>query len=476
MWQDETFDTQTIDRELKLASGLGYNSVRVFMPYIVWESDSDGLKRRMGDFLTMADRAGISMIPILFDDCAFAGKEPYLGKQDEPVHGVHNSGWTPSPGFKRADDKTTWFKLEQYVNDLVSTFGADPRVLVWDLYNEPGNSARYEKSIPLLEAAFKWTREAEPNQPITAGSYSWAGRMEAVCACCEENSDVISFHSYGTLKATQDLITLLNRYERPLFCTEWLHRTMGSRIQTHLSLFKEQKIGIYNWGLVLGRTQTNLNWYTMQGGPNPHAKEWQHDVMYPDGKVYDSDEVATIRREIGVDLVMKPIDMTPDVMQDLEDRGLIIRLRPGGHAPDADAGETLDESIYESNDKFGPHKLIAVTVNREEFAGFATHPDNEEFLLIGNPATKPMYLAVAQCLGKEFEEKVKTGSLRPEDLVLLRCKYNDPEVSFFVMVRDVPHGEAIVEADLPPATFYVTESRDLPLDVVEMRKYRLKVG
>ena len=115
-------------------------------------------------------------------------------------------------------------------------------------------------------------------------------------------------------------------------------------------------------------------------------------------------------------------------------------------------------------------------MNRAEFAGFATHPDNEEFLLIGNPDTKPMYLAVALSMREEFEEKVKTGTLTPEDLILLRCKYNDPEVSFFVMLKDVPHGEAIVEADLPPATFYVTESRDLLLDVIEMRKYRLKVG
>jgi len=91
------------------------------------------------------------------------------------------------------------------------------------------------------------------------------------------------------------------------------------------------EIGIYNWGLVLGKTQTNLNWYTMTGSPNPDAREWQHDVMYPDGTPYDGEELSIIRRHLGEDLAMAPVDMIPKVMQDLEDRGLIIRLRPGAH-------------------------------------------------------------------------------------------------------------------------------------------------
>jgi hypothetical protein len=235
-------------------------------------------------------------------------------------------------------------------------------------------------------------------------------------------------------------------------------------------------VGICNWGLVLGRTQTNLNWYTMAGAPEPDPKEWQHDVMLPSGEVYDPDAARAIRSVLGEDLLMKPVEMSPGVMQDLADRGLIVRMRPGAHELHVQPGETRAEPIYVPADGFGPHKLITVTVNREGFAGFGTHPDNEEFLLIGNPETKPMYLAVALCLREELEEKVRTGRLHAADLVLLRCRYNDPEVSFFVMLRDVPHGEAIVEAELPPATFYVTESRDLPLDLVEMRKYRLTVA
>ena len=99
-----------------------------------------------------------------------------------------------------------------------------------------------------------------------------------------------------------------------------------------------------------------------------------------------------LRAHAGDELAL-PVPMTGELMADLERRGLIIRLRPGGHDLAAEPGETLGESIYETADRYGPHKLIAVTVNRAEFAAFGTHPGNEEFLLLGNPDSQPMYLA-----------------------------------------------------------------------------------
>ena len=63
-----------------------------------------------------------------------------------------------------------------------------------------------------------------------------------------------------------------------------------------------------------------------------------------------------------------------------------------------------------------------MTVNRAEFAAFGTHPDNEEFLLIGNPDSQPMYLAVALCMCEEFEESVKTGRLTAADFVMIECR------------------------------------------------------
>ena len=170
MWQADTFDPDTIDEELGWAQAAGYNSVRVFVQYLVWTDGPDGLKARMERFLHIADEHDIRVMFILFCDCAFAGKEPYLGPQDEPVPGVHNSGWVPSPGLKRVANRAVWPDLEKYVKDIVGHFSQDKRVLIWDLYNEPGNSALGSRSLPLAMAAFDWARAARPSQPLTTGA------------------------------------------------------------------------------------------------------------------------------------------------------------------------------------------------------------------------------------------------------------------------------------------------------------------
>lgn len=57
--------------------------------------------------------------------------------------------------------------LEQYVKDILKTFANDKRILLWDLYNEPGNSGHGNKSMPLLESVFQWGREVNPSQPLS---------------------------------------------------------------------------------------------------------------------------------------------------------------------------------------------------------------------------------------------------------------------------------------------------------------------
>jgi hypothetical protein len=105
---------------------------------------------------------------------------------------------------------------------------------------------------------------------------------------------------------------------------------------------------------------------------------------------------------------------------------------------------------------YGPHRLIAVTVNREAFAGFGTHPDNEEFLLIGDSDTQPMYLAISLLDEAELAAKIAAETLTETDFIALWIKYNDPEVSFFVMRAGVPHGEAIVDCGKkPPKILYL---------------------
>src|SRR5688500_8242656 len=54
MWQAESWDPKTIDRELGWAEDLGFTSVRVFLHNLVWEQDKDAYLKRIEEFLKIA--------------------------------------------------------------------------------------------------------------------------------------------------------------------------------------------------------------------------------------------------------------------------------------------------------------------------------------------------------------------------------------------------------------------------------------
>lgn len=285
MWQVETFDLVTMDRELGWAADLGFNTVRVFLNYVVWEADASGFRERFGRFLETADRHGIATLVILFDDCF--KPEPRVGPQDEPEPGVHNSQWVQSPGVTRRGDPAAWPRLEAYVRDVVSTFAKDSRVLAWELYNEPS------ASLPLVEAAFRWARAANPTQPVTMTVFGPPEMQQRIVAL----SDVLCFHNYEALPSVRAQVEGLRAERRPLLCTEFLARGLGSLFQTHLPYFKQERIGCWNWGLVAGRTQTYFPWGSPKGGPEP--KLWHHDLLRRDGTAYDPGEIAFVRQITG---------------------------------------------------------------------------------------------------------------------------------------------------------------------------------
>ena len=294
MWQASTFDPQTIRQELGWARRAGYNSVRVFVQFLVWQEDAEGLNLRLEQFLSIAHGLGISTVPVLFDDCAFAGREPYLGKQDDPVPGVHNGGWTPSPGLKVVVNGSARPALASYVTDVVGSWGGDERILFWDLYNEPGNSRMGEQSLPLMEEAFDWARQAGPEQPLTVGAWqdgpSFSSRMSRMMLAL---SDIISFHCYGQ-EQMEDSVSSCRSFGRPVICSEWLRRSSGNTVADALPLFARGQVGWYNWGLVAGRTQTFLDWRSKAG--DSLSAIWQHDMFHADGTAYDSHEIELIKQ------------------------------------------------------------------------------------------------------------------------------------------------------------------------------------
>lgn len=288
MWQADTFDPATIDKELKWASGLGFNTVRVYLHDLAWDADAAGFKKRMEQFLGIADRYGIRPIFVLFDDCWNAN--PKIGKQPAPQPGVHNSGWLQSPGRDVVNMPESWPRLEKYLKDIVGTFATDKRVLLWDLYNEPGNEGQGNKSLPLLKKAFQWAREVNPTQPLSAGV--WSG-LQDLNDFQTASSDVITFHNYNDAGNLAGQIEGLKKHGRPVICTEWMRRGT-SDVAACLPLFKKEGVGCCNWGLVAGKTQTIFPWGSPKGAPEP--KVWFHDLLRKDGTPLNPEETDLFRK------------------------------------------------------------------------------------------------------------------------------------------------------------------------------------
>jgi hypothetical protein len=312
MWQADTFDPAEIDKELGWAEGLGMNSMRVFLHDLLWKQDADGFKKRINSFLEISDRHHIRPLFVLFD--SVWDPNPRLGKQRAPKPGVHNSGWLQSPGADALKDPSQYGRLEAYVKGVVGAFRNDRRILGWDIWNEPDNTnnSSYGKLEPadkiqlvlaLLPKAFEWARSVNPTQPLTSGVWrgEWTSdKLSPMARVQIEQSDVISFHSYEAPDKFEERAKTLAAYGRPLICTEYMARPQNSTFQGILPIGKRLHIGMYNWGFVAGKSQTNLPWDSWQHPYVDHPPAvWFHDIFYPDGRPYRPEEVSFIRRIIG---------------------------------------------------------------------------------------------------------------------------------------------------------------------------------
>ena len=322
-WQEDTYDPETIERELEWSAELGMNMHRVYLHNLLWDQDSIGFLERVDNYLNISESKDIKTLFVLLDDVWHP--VPKLGKQPEPIPFVHNSGWVQAPGSEILGDSSRHDELKNYVKGVISHFADDKRVVGWDLYNEPDNVAssdpenlvnninfrglnrgpevkeKHIYSLSLLKKIFMWAREVNPSQPLTVGlwkdSETWndIDNLSEIDRFAISNSDVISFHAYGDLEETRKKIEDLEKFNRPLLCTEYLARGEQNTFQIMLPLFKEKEIAAVNWGFVAGKTNTAFPWSSWQVEFDSLPKIWHHDIYLPDKTPYDEKEIAFLK-------------------------------------------------------------------------------------------------------------------------------------------------------------------------------------
>ena len=315
MFQEDTFDQKTIERELDWAKDLGFNSLRVYLHDLLW-SEKEKFKKTFEKFLNICNEREIKPIVVLFDDC----HRPYpkIGKQPIPVRGVHNSGWKQSPGMELVNqvaedeiDAKELNRLKEFIQGILVDYSNDERILMWDIYNEPGQFGLGDKSLGLLKLCWEWAHEIRPSQPLTSCLDGAIG--DEILKLNGENSDVITFHTYEAEKL-DPTIQRLKEFKRPIMCTEYMAREFGTTFEFSLPIFKKENIGCYNWGLVAGKSQTHFGWSTIlelqkrkQNGDFlndldkiPEPEEWFHDIFRKDGSPFKETEISFIKQILKV--------------------------------------------------------------------------------------------------------------------------------------------------------------------------------
>jgi hypothetical protein len=186
-----------------------------------------------------------------------------------------------------------FLELKTYVDDILTSFKHDKRILLWDLYNEPGNGDKNKISSRLLPKVFAWAHAINPDQPVSSGMWNW--ELEALNKIQLQNSDVITYHCYDAPELHQRVVQLFKINNRPVICTEYMARLRNSTFENTMPMLKRENVGAINWGFVSGKTNTIYAWDTpMPDGAEP--KVWFHDIFRKDGAPYKKEEVDLIKK------------------------------------------------------------------------------------------------------------------------------------------------------------------------------------
>ena len=297
MWRNASFDITTIQREITLARGLGYNVLGVNLSFNVWRDEQSSFYNNVSVFLETARLAGLKVIFVLFDDTG----QPVTSTLNsytnpEPTPGVYRSNWSSSP-INPDPNIITYDSLHKsYVQGILQRFYNNSTIVMWDMYNEPKPS-----SLNLLTNAFNWARATSDRHPLTTALYTGdttdEGLSNNMSYWQAKFSDVLTFKFKGeNSRWTSVIQTIQSSYNsnnaRPLMCLEYLARTNGNNFNTILNYGKQNNIGVLNGGLVSGKT----NGIYTPGVTQPQPPQlWYQDLYNPNGIPYSQAEILYIR-------------------------------------------------------------------------------------------------------------------------------------------------------------------------------------
>lgn len=265
------------------AHDTGLNNLRMF-----FGGKADAVIRKIKQYTDVAYRHGITMSPVLV----------------APV---------PDAYFNSHGKDTACLEVtREYTQKVVGAFAEDRRVILWDLYNEPGNvgfnpgnnQEKFILQLKVIEKILTWARETNPIQALSSSIF-W--RSDILDENKEEASrlawkvegmmDVHNFHDYacGDREGsyTEHLIKVLKKIgNRPLICTECLTRVNNSGLDRTFACFARNNVHWYLWGLYMCDANWDVKW--SRSTYDPYEPGF-HNIFRPDGEAIDARDIELIR-------------------------------------------------------------------------------------------------------------------------------------------------------------------------------------
>ncbi len=287
-WHD--FHPEIVEKELVAARKYyGINTLRVYLHNINFDAEKDVFLSNIERFLKICDRHGIKPGLTFFDDC-HRHEGIFLDEPTEPIKGYHNGRWAACPQDRERKDENL-SKFKAYIQDVIRPHRNDPRVLWWEIFNEPNMGLEFSRRLRKL--GYAWARELKPTQPVI---------------CCWDDSpetDIVNAHNYGNSWQHWDKQTDLSREKGAVFTeagarwyaprpsngepVEVIHWLQGRKAAA------KYVPGVYLcWELMVGNSNCRWYWGTPHGTPEPTVP-WC-GLMWPDATPVSLAEAEAIRR------------------------------------------------------------------------------------------------------------------------------------------------------------------------------------
>lgn len=207
------WEPEVTERELHLGAGLGANTVRTFIDFNFSRDNTKAQQpidnyfapvaryvENVREFLDIAGRLDLKVIVTLLDS------------MDWEMYKPHNH----------------WI-AEEYLKALIPSFVGDPRILCWDLQNEPDKAIRMvgaDAVIPFFKRVSTLVRKMDPQHLQTIG---WIDRARAqYFPDLDDRLDFWCFHFYDSADKLNDLVQFYkSKTTKPVLLEEFGLATGG---------------------------------------------------------------------------------------------------------------------------------------------------------------------------------------------------------------------------------------------------------